>query len=464
MSTGIYNAGEIVQPTRGNTSNSNPDDTAININTTTFYDIKRILDERRASMLLGQGIEIKSDDNRFQELFHKIDKINYLDDLFLTYLQLATAHGVVYTTIGRNEAGDWVLDFADPYWINIVKDVNLNVWGGRIRKIKFVGLTPYYIDEFYKADGSVKRYFYIHLDQIQAVDWYDDEKVPEEFKLPETEQFPFCPLFKYVNKAKRNLQKANNYEEMAEDYAVRHIPLNINLILQQIYKHVLMSKDRIIGNVSQQWITDMLNESKSGLTAFLGDLIVSTDESPNTQQKVELQEARPKIKEYMEGVVSLLNEYMRGRNMSPIDDSTAQQTEAETLFTKSLDIESCKIIKKRFTEFLSLMLDKIFIAEGLMSGDEKERPYALELKENLVMNEIQLTSNLIEQINNNLISRIEAISKLRGISEDKAKEIYEQIVKQAEEDELALQNQLLNQQGQQEQSPPLINEDNNGNT
>jgi hypothetical protein len=207
-----------------------------------------------------------------------------------------------------------------------------------------------------------------------------------------------------------------------------------------------------------------MSKSGNNLASFLGDMIITTEQQPNDNNKIEIQAATPKITEYMDGVVKLLNEYMRGRQMSPIDDSTAQQTEAETLFTKSLDVESCKIIKKRYTEFLNEVFDSIFIAEGLMNGEEEERPYALELKENIVFNEISLTTNLVEQINNRLTSRVEGIAKLRGIDEEKAREIKEQIDKEAEEDNVQLQQQLQEANQDNNETPPILEQESYGNT
>jgi hypothetical protein len=54
------------------------------INEVLFYDLKSIFDERRANMVLGQGVEIKSDDDKFLKVFRQIDKHNKLDDLLLT--------------------------------------------------------------------------------------------------------------------------------------------------------------------------------------------------------------------------------------------------------------------------------------------------------------------------------------------------------------------------------------------
>jgi hypothetical protein len=193
-----------------------------------------------------------------------------------------------------------------------------------------------------------------------------------------------------------------------------------------------------------------MKDSKNAVATFLGDMVVNTSQNPTGTNPLQIQEAKPKIVEYMDGLIKVLSEYMRGRNMSPIDDTTAAQTEAETLFTKSLDVESCKIIKKRFTEFLNEVFDSIFIAEGLMTGKEDERPYALELKENIVFNELALTTNLIEQINNLLISRTEAIAKIRGVDDEKAREIKEAIDKESEEDNMLLQQQVEKIQGKQE--------------
>ena len=433
------------------------------VNNTVFYDLKAIYDERRANMLLGQGVELKSDDDRFVKVFREIDKINKLDDLLLTWLQVSTGWGVLYATVGRNENNQWVLDFADPNFWNIVQDIELNVFGGRIRKSKWIGNIPYFMDEFYSSDGSVKRVFLRGEEKIPMLDWFNDKEVPKEFKLPEKEKFPFVPLFKYLNKPARSLVQGNNYSILREDYHIQHIPAEINLIFQQIYKHIIMSKDRIIGKVETKWLQDM-SKSGNNLASFLGDMIITTEQQPNDNNKIEIQAATPKITEYMDGVVKLLNEYMRGRQMSPIDDSTAQQTEAETLFTKSLDVESCKIIKKRYTEFLNEVFDSIFIAEGLMNGEEEERPYALELKENIVFNEISLTTNLVEQINNRLTSRVEGIAKLRGIDEEKAREIKEQIDKEAEEDNVQLQQQLQEANQDNNETPPILEQESYGNT
>lgn len=62
------------------------------------------------------------------------------------------------------------------------------------------------------------------------------------------------------------------------------------------------------------------------------------------------------------------------------------------------------------------------------------RPYSFELQPNLIFDVKQQTETLIEQINNGLITREKALSKLHGVDDASAKKMNEQIESSAKTD------------------------------
>ena len=79
-------------------------------------------------------------------------------------------------------------------------------------------------------------------------------------------------------------------------------------------------------------------------------------------------------------------------------------------------------------------MEKILKAKGLMSKDSRDREFAIEIAENNIINETQLIDNIVKQIDAGLLTRIEAIAKLRALSPQEAEQIMKQIDKEREND------------------------------
>ncbi len=102
------------------------------------------------------------------------------------------------------------------------------------------------------------------------------------------------------------------------------------------------------------------------------------------------------------------------------------------------------------TQQLMRLIDRALACAGLYTiGDE--RKYSLEIKENIIVNELQLTDNILRQIEGGLMSRTEAIAKLRGIKEMEADDVIKVIDAERAKDTLAQQELMGGLMGDNEE-------------
>lgn len=83
-------------------------------------------------------------------------------------------------------------------------------------------------------------------------------ELPTELDLPvyEKHNLGFVPFIEILNKPSRNimLSMSNDYDRLADDYAVRHMPLHINNGLRQMLKEEILAKSKLAGHIDIQEI------------------------------------------------------------------------------------------------------------------------------------------------------------------------------------------------------------------
>lgn len=224
---------------------------------------------------------------------------------------------------------------------------------------------------------------------------------------------------------------SGGYQQLADDYAVRHMPFHINNGLRQMFKEEIIAKSRIAGNIP---LTDLKKTGIDGL--FAADAFIETESMGNGTQAVATMPSSYDGMKWFEPQKQKLNLYARGCGYSDIFPTENAQTEAETLYSKDNNQRTAKAKRRRYTELFNDLFSKLLVYKGLMTSLDAEREFSIEIKENVVYNQLQLVEFIKSAMEGQfpLMTHKEAVMMQRDLDdEETAEEIVKELVAQADE-------------------------------
>ncbi|MCS5736700.1 hypothetical protein [Herbiconiux daphne] len=158
--------------------------------------------------------------------------------------------------------------------------------------------------------------------------------------------------------------------------------------------------------------------------------------------------------------------YMIGCGYSPIfAQGQAGATEAQTLITKDNDQRTTKQLRRRFTEILSNLFAKLLVYKGYATDRESAfEMITIQIKENVVYNQLQLVDFLNNAISYGLMTKLQAIMIMNDTdNEDDAKQVLEEIEKdQQAQNQQIIEHQVAFNQATSESNPEGLGAMGNG--
>lgn len=112
------------------------------------------------------------------------------------------------------------------------------------------------------------------------------------------------------------------------------------------------------------------------------------------------------------------------------------QTEAETLYSKDMTQKTTKAKRRRYTELLTELFSKLLVYKGLMTSIDDEPNFSIEIKENVVYNQLQLVEFIQKAMEGAfpLLTHKEGVMVMRDLdNEEQAEEIVKELEQQADE-------------------------------
>ncbi len=122
-----------------------------------------------------------------------------------------------------------------------------------------------------------------------TIDNLEKIEIPAELQLPKYEKhgLGFVPFVEILNKPARNIAitMGQDFQRLADDYAVRNMAMSINHGIQQHFKEKYYGKTRVYGDFSEAEKKKITNKG-----AFFGnDYFISTDRPQGATKSVEVQ-------------------------------------------------------------------------------------------------------------------------------------------------------------------------------
>ncbi len=413
-----------------------------------YFDGKNELANHAAKLLFGNGWALTADSPEVEKLLNGIFEKNNINEFLYSLGYWLSREGRVIATVSKNKAGKYHLEIARPKITQQVAKIHITPKLAVIYKTVIIGSNNYLVREDWDSEKVVRTFFNgssteqrISLQTINA-------KITPAERIPQVwyHRLGFVPIIEFLNKPINSQTigegalDSSAYKKLADDFAVANIPNLINHIYRQIERETVLNHTRVVGTFNSQEAAKMAEKSSSH--QYLSDNLLINVKSMGGQGQIPpFQLVAPTngyITELIDTVKKLKAQYYDGAGYSTQDD-TVIDTATQTLYAKTKDVETTKLKRDNITEKVNQMIEIILKLEGSEIPETVEdRTFSFEINENLNVSEVETTTLVVQQLQSGLITKAEAIAKLRGIKEKDAepivKKIDQETQKQMEQD------------------------------
>lgn len=215
----------------------------------------------------------------------------------------------------------------------------------------------------------------------------------------------------------------------------------VDKTLCELWHETETNRTRIIGNLDESTYNQLM---KNGQLAEINknDYLVNVafKNSQGTAENMLVPiVADPKFEQYWLSINAAKDEYYKLAGYSPLGDGNTEKTATENLLMKTGDYQTTK--KKRNQRLIEIM-DLLYMTlavdavhgYGNIYGDIKAN-LVFQIMENKVMDSLQEINNINLLVQNDFMSKVEAIAQLRGVTLEEAKEIHKTILQEKAEEQ-----------------------------
>lgn len=407
-------------------------------------DLAQDISDHATELLWGQGHLSKYEgtqkaNDRMQELM----KYNRAEEFFPDLEKKLSLFGNMYATIDVVDGKPtWTL--CDPYLNSMVNGtpvpaVNGTIYGmGRafvtdvvavIWKRITMGTISFPIKEIW-TQNKVERIFFGENNKKVTLAHVNKE-LPKEMQLTEVweHNMGFVPVMWFKNVPTFG---GASYPDGYKGAAPQAI---INKTLCELWHETETNRTRIIGNLDESTYQQLMRggaENQLNKSDYLINVKTKNSEGQNDTALVPIV-ADPKFEQYWLSINAAKDEYYKLAGYSPLGDGNTEKTATENLLMKTGDYQTTKKKRNQRTQEINQLIAmtlKIDAAWGYgdIYGKDIDNSITFQIMENKVMDSLQEISNLQTMIDNDFMSKVEAIAQLRGITIDEARDVFKQII------------------------------------
>ncbi len=423
-----------------------------NIEQIDFFDGKREIARHGAKLLVGNGWQLTSDDEATEKFITTVFDYNNINTLLYSLVYIMSIYGRAIMTVSKS-GEKYNLEIAKPTFFSAIAKIRITPKLAIVYKETIIGDGKFLIMEKWDSEKVVRTISTEEGKEIRLADLNAELDINDQVQPEEYHNLGFVPIIEFVNQPLNNIALNNaggpfaNYEEVSDDFPVKHIPLLINHLYRQIFIESTISGTKIIGDFNAQEVKKLSNKDARFNFIAANSLFnvkeIGGDAKTPLFDKIE--PSRGYITELSEVIKKLKGQYFDGSGYSTQDD-TVIDTATQTLYAKSKDVETTKLKRDYLIEKLNKLIDIILLQhEGIEVESEKDRNFSFAINENLNVSEMETTTLIVQQLQAGLITKAEGIAKLRGINEKEADDIVNKI-NQERDLELERMNDLIEQQ------------------
>lgn len=410
------------------------------------------LSDHASELLWGQGHLITHEEEKANKRLQAIIKYNKAEEFFPYNEKLNSLYGNMYWTIDMvNGTPTWTL--ADPTLNSLpvnavngvpttdttmagigralISDVLAVIW----KRITY-GTVNFPIKEIHYPD-RVERIFFGENGKrvnVAAV----NKVIPEELQLETVWQHNIGLVNGEIPTVQwsKNLP-TYNAPSLPDGYKGHSLQILVDKTMSELYHETETNRTRIIGSLDETSYNQIMKNgdlAEINKNDFLINVKMKNSQGNSENQLIPIL-ADPKFDAYWSSIRSAKDEYFQLGGYSPLGDGTTEKTATENILMKTNDYQTTK--KKRNQRMLELtsFIKKTLILDaklgfGQIYGDienDFDNIVSIEIMENKVVDSMQEMENYKKMYDLGVISRIEMVSKIRGITKEEAKTIVKEI-------------------------------------
>lgn len=406
----------------------------------TIMSMRETLARRNANNIWGNGFVFNSGEKDLNNKFEEFNKRNRLNDLFHYAENIKSLYGRVVITMNKNKSGHIMLGISDPWFYAQVGKVFVTetlavIWQRVITDQKHFFLRSEYTTEYVK-----NNWYEEGAGKYQLV-WDVEKQIPKALQVEHqwNHHLGFIPLLETFNYPYRNLIW-NQYQfyQLADWYNCEFLEDTFFEILWNLKKEVKICHSRVAVENATQELINKLNQG--GAQVELGDYIIQTDVGSRVTAVAGIGD----FTKYTNAMDAIMDFYFKFSNSSKFSEGGgAQKTTGEVAQSRNNTIET---IRQKITHNqmdYTQLIAKCLIAEGANFEYESEYPFEFKINGNIQKDDTVYLDNIIKQVNLGTMSIQEAIAELRNTNLTKSKEIFDEIQKFNEDNNIMTSNSAM---------------------
>lgn len=409
------------------------------------------ISDHALELLWGQGYIAKYENNENgDKRLRNLLKYNRTEELFPHLEKLLSLYGNIYITIDMID-GKPTLTIADPSLnsrnISEVPSTDGGIYGmGRAYVTDTVavlwkritsGTINFPVKEVW-TKNKVERYFFGENNK-QVTMAFVNERLPEEMQVEQVweHNLGFIPVQWHKNIPTFG---GLSYPDGYKGAALQSI---IDKTLCELWHETETNRTRIIGNLDESTYNQLKKNGQLdeiNKNDFLVNVTFKNSTGSAENSLIPIM-GDPKFEKYWLSINAAKDEFYKLAGYSPLGDGNTEKTATENLLMKTGDYQTTK--KKRNQRLIEIneLLWKVIKVDikygfGNVYGNEDDidTNITFEIMENKVMDSLQEVNNLKTLVENDFMSKVEAISQIRGVSIQEAQEIYKSILEEKAEE------------------------------
>lgn len=405
--------------------------------------MRNYLAKRNSTIIWGNGFILESDNDKISDFFNKYQRQHRLLELFFWLEEILSKYGRAMITINKTKDGEYKLNVPDSRFLNVVgksfyTEELAVVWQRIVQDT-----THWYIKSTYDKIRVVNEVYYQQEHgQIQA---YNEQiPLPKEAQVPKEwiHNLGFVPIVEIGNFPNKSWDPTFIFWNEQTDW---YNSVCFEDLFYQAYsdfkKELILCHSRVaVENATQQMIQD-LKEKMFGWEVANKDILSDVIFSTPSGGKIQVQKGVNDFQSYTNSLEFIMDMYCKFSNSSRFSEGGgAQKTTQEVKINRSAQIEAITTkISLRELKYSELFA-KLFSCYGLMDYDEEKWDFSFKVNGNIQKEETVFLDNIIKQVNLGTMSMVEAIAKLRNLSKQRAREVFEEIKEFNEENDIMTSN------------------------
>ena len=393
----------------------------------TVQDINKYVDwgwffaKTNVQLLCGKGYFFETKNPKLKEFFNKFAKTARFQQVIEKVIWNLSRYGKLAIGLDKlkNEEGedDFRMFPTSPKYIQFFFEVyedlvGVTFWGEKHFTTQQLLITS----EHWKPNGEIKREFFYNDKAVPLNQW--PVEVPEEFKLPETDNwkktYPSLPFVLFKN---------YGFSDDPDWKPAKRVIISFNKLMERFERDMRVNKSYVIMNVPQAdkgKIQDAIKTSQ-----LRDDYIINTKAVSDTKM-AEIVPSTLNLVDYSTSIRDFVELIFNLAGYSYTDEKPGNRTTATEVSINNSK-QTHTIIRKRtsFNEAMTLLMTKLFEAAGF-----KKPEFVWRLSEQTIVDETALIQNIITQINNGLMTRAEGVSEIRTLGSEDAENIIKNVDKE----------------------------------